>query len=243
MQHKRLIFTLPIIAVLFFFSCDNSTGPTHNEPLTFEENLALSPRPDAEAEEMALYLSGDLVAPEELYQRIKFALRKLRRQYSDIIPAVNNHFRSKIITSYFEISFTAEAVDSIRAGGLYEWDSLNTYYSARLDTSSALFWGEWHSGNLYFRPRLNPIKLYNEYKDIENLGNFGIHDPIGDAPNIYPWFDDDSSLIFVVRDAWGDCLSGCIESYFYFFKESNRGFRLIWDGGLDDMGDTIFTGK
>ncbi len=238
MQYRRIIFILPIIAVLFFFSCDNSTGPTHNEPLTFEENLALSPRPDAEAEEMALYLSGDLVAPQELYQRIKFALRTLRREYADSIPAVNNHFRSIIITSTFEIVFTNEAVDSIHAGSYSMWDSLNEYYSGMLDTSFLWAWSEWHIGDLHFRPRLNPIKLYDEYKNIDNLGVIRPRDPIGDAPNIYPWLDDDSSLIFVVRDAWGDCPSGCLENHFYLFKETHRSFKLMWDGGFDDAGSS-----
>ncbi|MCH9031450.1 MAG: hypothetical protein IIB00_04240, partial [candidate division Zixibacteria bacterium] len=73
------------IVVMALSSCENHSiepGP----PPTLEELLAQTPRENGEAEEMALWLSGDLVAPEGLYLKLLGKLELLRTQWNEDYP-------------------------------------------------------------------------------------------------------------------------------------------------------------
>lgn len=243
---SRIILLVFVTIVVFSLisSCDNSTGPVHNEPLTFEENLALSPRADVEAEQMALYLSGDMVAPQELYLRIKRGLKKLRQQYANSIPAIDYRFLPAMIAGRLSITFSDESADKIRAGTFFDLDSLNAFFNGTLDTNTYLWaWQGANIGSFHFQARLNPVRLYDEYAKIENIGHIQPVSYGGDSPNIFPWLDDAGYLVFILRNAWGDCPVGCMASYFYYFRETFDGFDIIWEGYKEDVDTSEFGQK
>jgi len=45
---------------------------------------------------------------------------------------------------------------------------------------------------------------------------------IGDWSNVYPWVYEDG-MTYLFRKGEGDCLAGCIDSYFWYFRVNDAG--------------------
>lgn len=146
-------------------------------------DVTMTPMGNEEAEEMALWLSGSLVAPESLYLRILGDLGVIRGTCGDSIPQLRDiEFFSIWETSRIAILITSEAMERFHAGEYDDLDSLNTHL--RL-ASMEHFFNNWLL--LKFEGRLNSNRLVDIYV-AEPSVVFG--EPAGyagDWPNVYPW--------------------------------------------------------
>lgn len=231
--------TLPLIALvslligLVLVSCSRSVSPEPQPPdeLTdLIDQLLESPRPDEEAELMAMWL-GTEVAYTRDYDRIRNALKLVRDTYRNSIPQLD----SIQFTYYSEVGriyvfLTDPAVAQLRAGSYTDWDSLNTLYRAvDIDTSNIANQGE---VSIYFKGRLKPELMGAIYAGLPSIWHYGINQLEGDRSNIYPWPDGDA-MTFLLREADGDCPSGCTHSHFWYFRVINGHAELIGDYDTD----------
>jgi hypothetical protein len=221
-----------VITVLAaFLSCDNDSNRNLSRVINPGDEpvnpLDLTPRENAEAEWIALWLSGELVAPESLYVKVLDSRTKLLEQYIDSIPEVAIEFDYPVFKSDIRLYFSDSAKSLIRSGDYHVWDSLNNYFKVvEIDT---IAFSSLYSARLSFSGRLNPSILCSEYISLPGVSKiYPEYSLIGDRPGMYPWIID-NYMTFLVRDAWGDCPSGCAQSHLFYFKESDDGIDFIGD--------------
>lgn len=225
-----LAATLILISMLMV-GCDGVTKPEQVDPLAdLKQRLAQSPRDNEEAELMALFLSGEIAAPETLYIQVRDALTRLRDAFSDSVPCLDSiSYRHKFLTSYLSLWMLDDAVEKVRNGSYHDWDSLNTLYRVTSIDTSSFSRERYRVASLQFEGRLNTALLKEYY---ENL--YGVYDVtrssyfFGDGPNIYPWIID-TGFTFLLRATNPFCPSGCGLGHVWYFKEMDMQPVLIGD--------------
>lgn len=123
------IIVLPVLVAMVICCSDSPIGPTQKG-----FDLSLTPMEDGEAEAIAYFLSGDLVAPMWLYSKVNSELEVIRREWSDSLPQVNITYFPCLYPSYLFAGFDSTTMDSIRAGTYHAWDSLNEQPEPYLDS-------------------------------------------------------------------------------------------------------------
>ncbi len=226
-----MVIALAIVPV----SCSKSVDP-EPEPLSeydeLKQQIAHSPREDEEAELMALWLRGDVVAYDRDYDGVKSALASVREQFGDSIPQLKS---IQFVYPYQEgtagLIVTETAIAQLRAGEYMEWDSLNTLYKvADIDTSRM---EASNQVELTFVGRLNPALLQTYYARLTGVSSGYLGVRVEDYSNIYPW-KLDNQYTFLLRQAWGDCIAECQYSHFWYFKVVGSTAYLIGDFLVDD---------
>lgn len=89
--------------------------------------IAATPRADEEAERLALFLGGELTAPQPLYERVRDDLAALRGAHPSLagVPFVPRHDTRTLI-----LTVPPAVHDAIAAGTYDEWSCLNDWYGA-----------------------------------------------------------------------------------------------------------------
>ena len=167
MRLKQLLTGLPVRcgAVLFVLVLSTCARERPLAPQPVPEPLVHEPWEDREAEELALGLSKDVVAPRPLYERVKDDLSRIRGQWGDSIPFVRE------MRYYFPVETSrilVRAQDSVRSlilsGRYRDFDSLNSLFGF----ASA---SEAYAGllQLRFSSRLNSCYLVPLYDRLPGL--------------------------------------------------------------------------
>lgn len=180
------------------------------------------------AEAMALWLSGELRAPDHLSRTIAMQLWMIRNTYGDSIPQVQIGFHPPWVPGMILLKLTEEGKDLLRRGEFEEFDSLNARYGlAEMDTTRLERFG---SLSLTFEDPLHPGRLSASYGPIPEVVYAHPNHIIGDGSIVYPW-GSGLRLTYLFREAWGDCPSGCIHSRFWYFRcvGSECTFVGYWD--------------
>jgi hypothetical protein len=189
--------------------------------------LTQSPRENAEAEAMALWLSGQLVAPQALYHEVGEELTSLRTEFSDSIPQLSTTgFILPKHPSYLSIGVEDWVISSYQKGEYTAWDSLNALY--RVDTIEVhdQSWPASDFVALRFEGMLNPDSLAAVYDGLPGFRYVSASGNFGDYPCLYPW-KDENGLSFLLRYAWGDCPSGCAYQEFWYFRVMSDHIELL----------------
>ncbi|MDH3215490.1 MAG: hypothetical protein OEN01_04255 [Candidatus Krumholzibacteria bacterium] len=192
-----------------------------------------APRDNREAEEAALWLSGELFASEESYQTIAGDLAAVRNEFMPTIPRLDVEFNAPWQVGELLLGLTESGVDAIRNGELAALDSLNVEYhlavmdTSRLDDSTPFL-------VLEFMGRLHPQRLAEIYGDLDHIRYAEPNGRWGDWSNVYPWVVD-GSRTYLFRYAWGDCPAGCISSRFWYFRVVSSGIEYVgtWEFPAD----------
>ncbi|MFH1756265.1 MAG: hypothetical protein ABIA59_11255 [Candidatus Latescibacterota bacterium] len=226
----QTVFLVMILSLFVISSCEQSTAPKRRAP---SQSLVIDyERENQEAEEAALWLSGELEAPEELYLTIRDDLAQIRSAYHSGIPEVAITFFPPWVPGMLLLGVTDDAKRQIRLGIYHDLDSLNTlYHLADMDTSR-LGRSSSNSISLIFKGRLHPGVLSAQYGLIPSLIYAEPNGWIGDWSNVYPWITDEG-MTYLFRKGEGDCPAGCIDSYFWYFKITDAGIDYIgsWESG------------
>lgn len=147
------------------------------------DDVSVTPRPDQQAEEIALWLSGSLVAPEYLYLEVLDGLEAVRQAYGDLVPdVVDLPFKPPWFVSTVEVWLTPEAVEEYERGEYHDLDSLNASYrmSELRRYSQDWFW-------LVFEGRLNPERLAEIYREVESVANAEAPRILHHGSYLVPW--------------------------------------------------------
>lgn len=220
----RLMFLLGGVCLLL--SCDKSPTKSGNS----ESEPSLTPRADEEAETAAYSLSGELVAPSDLYYQIKSDLASIRADHREDVPVVDSiTFLPNAVTSQLLIGFYKEFSDSIKDSVFTGWDELNEEYgleSYRVNRVSVL---------LRFNGRLNPRVLVDAYKDLRGVKFVSGNSYIWNFNTIYMRVDEEQRIHYYF--ARGGCIMppGPCSQDFYYFRPTPQGFEyggsyLKWKG-------------
>ncbi len=120
---------------------------------------ALTPREDAEAEEAALWLSGSLVAPQELYELLVDDLALIRAGWGDSIPELNAiSFQPYQPSNDLAVALYGDDYERFMQGEYNDLDSLNALFGAT-DVTPWLF----NSLRITFSARYNVWRLAEVY--------------------------------------------------------------------------------
>jgi hypothetical protein len=194
-------------------SCDTSQPYRPQDQSKVDKPI--TPKENREAEEAALWLSGELYAPDALYKTIKNGLAAIRQTYLDSIPNLTIEFQAWWIPSKIGIHVTEEVRRMILQGLPNPVDSLNRIFGAtRMDTfrlNVGVF------TIVYFEGRLHPLRLAEIYKELDGVTKAYRDAWWGDYSNVYPW-SVDNKMTYLFRWGYGDCPCGCACSQFWYFR-------------------------
>ncbi len=163
-----------IVLILLIITACNNNSPTKSKSDIID--LSVTPMENEEAELAAMWLSGELVAPVDLYERIIDELQVIRGMWDDSVPEVLIEYKPHLLPSRLNINFSQDKFDSVLSGKYNEWDDLNTCYrldSILIDTNNL-------EVEIQFKGRLNPVVLLDAYSiltdvDVDFVKGRGIH--------------------------------------------------------------------
>jgi hypothetical protein len=182
------------------------TGPCP-EPLGTLEELALTPRADANLEQLALSLEpGNVTASQATYDRVVAdvaAIRALVPDRADIGYSAPHDGRAVYL------GLTDVAAQSILAGDYSAWDCLNERYGARVGEPNEAFTGDW-SLLIELRGIYDVSRIAERYAELPGVTAANANLAIGDGPTLCV-ARDAGRYEYVVDRAGGDCPSGCTE--------------------------------
>lgn len=90
---------------------------------------SLTPRENVEAEEVAIWLSEGLVAPQQLYDKVLSDLAIIRSRYGPAIPELNTiQFTPYLESDRIIVEVTPEAAAQFERGEYHDLDSLNEHF-------------------------------------------------------------------------------------------------------------------
>ncbi len=223
-----ILVWLPAI-VLMLAGCggDLSFSPLVNSD-SDSGPVLIPAQPDQEALAIALWLSGELTAPPELYERIRSDLRIVRKNQRETVPAVDLKFFEPWEPGRLVIGFDAWSYQLASEGLYQEWDSLNRHYSVdRVDLSMPSF----NMLKLQFADPLNPEVLAEAYAKLPGV-RFAVPNwYMGDQSMLLP-SNPDRRILYFFRNAWGDCPSGCINSEYWVYAVFSG--NVVYDGFFPD---------
>lgn len=157
--HFRFLLTIMLLTGVAIGCGEEKV--TKPQPL----GLRLTPLPDAEAELAALWLSGEIEAPEDLYQRIHNDLAAIRSAagHDPVLDSISFSMPWEIGILLFDLGLFG--ADELRNHQSPIWDSLNALYKPVLDSNyqRALFPG-----------RLHPERLAESYARVSQISDGGV---------------------------------------------------------------------
>jgi hypothetical protein len=137
---------------------------------------------------MALWLSGSLVAPDDLYTTILDQLSLIRELYGEDIPQLRSiifhpHWESNSIA----VELSEEARVRYAAGEYDDLDSLNTRFNLKWKYYTAAGWL-----TLTFEGRYHSYRLREIYAAVPSVVSTADPPPdiVCSPPGVYPWFRD-----------------------------------------------------
>ena len=211
---QLLVILLAIVTCsVFLFGCGDCECPTQTTQPT--DSWLNTPRENREAEEAALWLSGELVAPDFLYRALKSDLDAIRGEYVDSISHLSVEFKCWWIPSIILIEVTEGLRTKILAKEANLVDSLNTQFRATHMDTFRLNVGYYTV--VYFKGRLHPQRLAEIYAQYDDVTYADCDTWIGDWSNVYPWQRGDT-LTYLFRYGMGDCPVGCSPNQFWYFR-------------------------
>ncbi len=210
---------ISIIALMLLclgLGCSKSTrnqACKYDDPL---QRIGSSPMENEEAELIALCLSGELVAPDGLYEQVMTDLAAIRTAFAETLGTAGQiEFRTPWSTGVLMLGFDDSTVQQIRDGEYHAWDDLNDQLQAtNVDTSHLDFIG---CAVIVFNGRLHPYRLAEIYSQLPGLENTSPSFIRGDSPNVYSR-EIQGGMTYLFRNGWGDCPSGCISNEFWYFS-------------------------
>lgn len=208
------------LAALLLCGCGNNpVSSKSDEP----EDISATPRADAEAEEMALYISRQLVAPEALYQRVKTDLLEIRTLFADSGHLPDVAFAMWTPPGQVLLKISTTLLNDSTTAAFHHFDSLNTYF--RLESVHTYqYLSQYYK--LRFYGLLHAVRLAQAYREVDGILSASAGPTAGDRPNIYP-VQHGHSIRYYIREAGGDCPAGCIHSYVHCVDANDEGYTYV----------------
>ena len=236
-MYKRTLAVILLIGLIIcIIQCSSSTGPEDDADSELNKLLNLTPRVDREAELAALWLSGDLVAPESLYLQIRDAYSQIRSEYNSFFLIQRRiGFEMQETESHIILHLDNNGVDLIRAGTHSDFNKLNQQLrTTELDTSN-INNSEDPYIEVYFNGRLNPDRLIEYYQDVNFIISVEVPENSDPGSNFYPWYVDGELVFLLYNSGYPGYVNYKYEQY-YYFKPDNDSYYFV---GVFDLVDEV----
>jgi len=162
---------LPLAWVLFLTLASCGVERSTRSEGEDTDRLRLEPLPDEQAELIALWLSDEVEAPLELYERVSADLAHIRQIASFPQSIETFEFVSPAEPSRVHFIFHSGGLQQVRSGQSSVWDSLNSIYHPwfywRSDTTQ-------ETADAYFPGRLSSELLGEAYGRVPEIYGIGI---------------------------------------------------------------------
>lgn len=209
------------------FGCGTGT-PFESNVSIVSNNPELTPGQifvDQEAIDAALWMSGELTVPMSLARSLEEDLLQIRQQWGDSIENCSIGFRTPWEAGKIVIGFDDATYASVLEGTYTAWDSLNAVFGV-LHTSHDDYHASLNWSTVYFLNEINPTIACAQYENLPGVRFATPNRFVGDGPIMIPWPGDDGTVYFF-KNAWGDCLSGCIYAEFDLFEADSTGMKYV----------------
>lgn len=181
------------------------------------DEIAQTPRENAEAELLVLEATGAFIAPQEVYDRVISDLAAIRTNY---LAVANIKAMPKWSPNSLVIGFDSEGIPAVREKTYTGWDCPNGLYGmTQIDDGMLSFIG---AVVLSFKGRFNMPALASEYTSLPNVLYAEPNYFVGDGNDICLSVDD-QTYSYVFDAGFGDCPSGCISHVFHVFTTDYSG--------------------
>jgi hypothetical protein len=212
------ILVLAVVLLCLFNSCSKSTKNETKYPDPVSPPIEGTPKENEEAELMAICLSGELIAPDSLYEQIVTDLEAIRSQFGDSIEMVN---KIKFMPTWWMpncllINFDDTTGEKILLGEYDAWDELNLMYKVTQIKTRPVIPGFGCLVSLSFEGRFHPCHLAEQYRVLPGVMFAEPNGIEGDGSNVYAR-QIGNDITYLFRLAYGDCPAGCISSEFWYF--------------------------
>ncbi len=202
--------------------------------LADESDLALTPRANFDAEYLAMEASGEMVAPQQLYERVVTELAMIREQNSEVngeencdLTALNCPITVRTDWSSDEplvVGFDEEGQTKIESDTYTDWNELNQFFRMNpiqtiLNSSFVILGSD---------AVVNIEKLSQEYAKLSHITSADPNYLAGDSNDICLSIEGEVHS-YIFNEGFGDCPSGCISETYY-------GFSIDADGNLTQLG-------
>jgi hypothetical protein len=170
-----------------------------------------------EAEQIAAYLSDGIEVDRTVMKNVFFDLSLIRGAFGGSVKAINYiYFRPPCTGSGIILQCSEEMFEQVNRGRYSAWDELNARWGA---THISLEQGP-KVIIVDFYGRYDLLKIAALYEELPGVETASCRLQIGDYPNIYVR-ETENGMLYLFRDAWGDCPSGCTHEEFYYFVCEN----------------------
>lgn len=214
---RTAVWVLPVLLSLAV-ACSDDSVSTKAPPTDTGHSDALAL--NREADEAALWLSGELTSPTALYSTIVSDLAAIRAQYSASVPAVSIQFVAWWLPSKLIVYVNDDLRQKILTHQPSPLDDMNSAMGAIEVDSRSLGVPGHHDVTILFVGRKHPQRLGDQYMTVPGVTGAYEDSWLGDSPNTYPWYIP-GGMSYLVRDARGDCPAGCEDNIFHYFKRVN----------------------
>jgi len=204
-------------------------GPCEDyEGLATPEEVAATPRADAEVEVLALRAGDVLLASDDVYARVARDLAAIRADYTDVASITA---RMRANPSSVLVLFDDATIDDVEAGTYTAWDCPNALYGAT-DIGDPVFNGV----TIRFEGRFEPEILGTEYATLPGVTSAGASVGIGDGDDISIDVEGDT-YSWIFSQGSGDCQAGCINHDYWGFTTNADGDITYEGTSVDDSLD------
>ena len=190
-----------------------------------------TPMPDEAAELVTLYLSGEILAPAQLYERVHKELEQLRNEYpAEQAKTQMEQFNRAFAASAMSCQVDSQTFAAITQGTYTAWDSLNAVHQFKS------FMPYHHPGMPYyfffqFEGRRHPKRLAEAYRILPGFlqtwmesGGIGF----GCIPSFFPRMSGNTITYLATNYPWGgDC--GYYQFWYYASSGGGVGFFGYWE--------------
>ncbi len=174
-----------------------------------DEELALTPRADVEAEVLALRVAGTFTADTPTYERIRRDLASIRTR----VPALEN-VRGRSYSGNVGLIVDPSTFDAVEAGTYTAWDCLHARYGWTAQRTTETTRWQIVSGTVVGRFDMTVIAgLYGQLPGVTRTTLSGFIDGSSVCVDREP----DGTYHYVFDEASGDCPSGCTAHHRYYF--------------------------
>ncbi len=203
----RIILLLSLVSC-WIIKCSNPFSSLR------KQDIELTAEDYVEAELVALCLSGELIAPDDLSSQVLGDLAEIRSIYIEKYSSFSRiRFEPPWIPSCLIISFDSATAQQVANDEYHSWDQLNESYEViNIDTSSIR--NDWVVLN--FRDRLHPRRLAEIYGTLPGVIYAEPDFWGGDSSRVYPR-QTYRGITYLFYEGWGDCPAGCINKIYWYF--------------------------
>ncbi|MCH9684200.1 MAG: hypothetical protein K0V04_22395 [Deltaproteobacteria bacterium] len=185
------------------------------------EQVAMTPREDEEAEQLALEASGEVVAPQDIYARTVADLQTIR----DDAPTLTKvHARPNWALDALWVALTPSALDALNMGTYQGWDCPNALYGVQSVDPEVLA----DTSEIRYPGRFNPELIVADYEALDTVLDASPVIGGGDGNDVCLAVDGDVHT-YIFDQGRGDCPAGCTEHLY-------SGFTIDGRGSLDSLG-------